>query len=105
SAHLVNVGRGPIVVETDLLAALQDGQIAGATLDVVDSEPLPVDHPLWSTPGVTLTPHMSGDTVGWRDALARQFVANAVRWLDGTDLENVVDTQLGFVPADGAQRP
>jgi phosphoglycerate dehydrogenase-like enzyme len=97
TAHLVNVGRGPIVDEDALVAALQSGTIAAATLDVFQTEPLPADHPLWTTPGVVITPHMSGDVVGWTDILARQFVDNAQRWLDGQPLENVVDKQLGYV--------
>ncbi|MEU4223711.1 D-2-hydroxyacid dehydrogenase [Nonomuraea sp. NPDC026600] len=99
TAHLINVGRGPCVVEDDLVAALTGGQIAGASLDVFATEPLPVNHPLWSAPGVVVSAHMSGDTVGWLDTLARQFTDNAVRWLDGEDLVNVVDKRLGFVPA------
>ncbi|MGA9100577.1 D-2-hydroxyacid dehydrogenase [Aeromicrobium sp.] len=99
SAHLVNVGRGPIVDEAALIAALNDGTIAAATLDVFQTEPLPEDHPLWTTSGVVITPHMSGDAVGWTDTLARQFADNALRWLDGAPLENVVDKQLGFVAA------
>ena len=96
TAYLVNVGRGPCVVEADLLAALADRQIAGAALDVFESEPLPPDHPLWSARGVTVTPHHSGDAAGWLDTLARQFVANAERFLDGEPLVNVVDKRLGF---------
>ena len=104
TAHLVNVGRGPIVDENALVTALDAGTIAAATLDVFQTEPLPEDHPLWTTPGVVITPHMSGDVVGWTDTLARQFVDNALRWLDGEPLLNVVDKQLGFAakgPADG----
>lgn len=97
TGHLVNVGRGPIVDEAALMAALGDGRIAGASLDVFAREPLPADHPLWTTPGVVVSPHMSGDVVGWRDTLARQFVDNATRWLRGDDLVNVVDKRLGFV--------
>jgi phosphoglycerate dehydrogenase-like enzyme len=104
TGHLVNVGRGPIVVEEDLVAALDDGTIAAASLDVFDTEPLPADHPLWTTRGVVVTPHMSGDAVGWLDALARQFADNARRWLDGEDLVNVVDKKLGYVPTDGGTR-
>jgi phosphoglycerate dehydrogenase-like enzyme len=99
SAHLINVGRGPIVDEEALVAALDAGDIAAATLDVFTTEPLPADHPLWTTPGVVITPHMSGDAVGWTDTLARQFVDNALRWLDGAPLVNVVDKQLGFAQA------
>ena len=107
TAYLVNVGRGPCVVEADLLAALGEGQIAGAALDVFETEPLPPEHPLWSARGVTVSPHLSGDAVGWLDTLARQFVANAERFLDGQPLVNVVDKQLGFVapaPVHGGTR-
>ena len=97
TAHLVNVGRGASVVEADLLAALADRELAAATLDVFETEPLPADHPLWSSERVTITPHMSGDVVGYLDTLARQFTDNALRWLDGEPLRNVVDKRLGFV--------
>jgi phosphoglycerate dehydrogenase-like enzyme len=99
-AHLVNVGRGPIVDEDALVAALTDGSIAGASLDVFATEPLPPDHPLWATPGVVVTPHMAGDALGWLDTLAQQFVDNAHRWLEGAELVNVVDKKLGFVPTE-----
>ncbi|GAA1552127.1 D-2-hydroxyacid dehydrogenase [Kribbella sancticallisti] len=98
-AHLVNVARGPLVDEAALLAALRDGRIAAATLDVFDREPLPPDHPLWDAPGVTITAHMSGDVIGWRDTLARQFAVNVRRWLAGEPLLNVVDKKLGYIPA------
>lgn len=97
-AHLVNVGRGETVVEDDLVAALHAGRLDGATLDVFATEPLPPDSPLWTLPGVVVTPHMSGDAEGWRDRLAQQFVANAERWLAGEQLVNVVDTRVGYVP-------
>jgi len=98
SAHLVNVGRGASVVEDDLVAALRDGALDGATLDVFETEPLPGGSPLWELPGVVVAPHMSGDTEGWRERLAEQFVANAERWLAGEPLQQVVDTRLGYVP-------
>ena len=98
TAHLVNIGRGASVVEADLAAALADGVIAGASLDVFEVEPLPDDSPLWEAPGCVISAHMSGDVVGWRDTLAHQFVANAERWLAGEPLENVVDKELGYVP-------
>lgn len=56
---LVNVSRGPILRQDDLVDALRDGRLAGAALDVTDPEPLPVDHPLWSLPNVRITPHVS----------------------------------------------
>lgn len=98
TAHLVNIGRGATVVESDLARALQDGVLSGASLDVFEVEPLPADSPLWEAPGCVISAHMSGDVVGWRDTLARQFVDNAQRWLDGDQLVNVVDKQLGYVP-------
>ena len=99
SSYLVNVGRGATVVEDDLCSALRSGQIAGAALDVFEREPLSPEDPLWTVPGLVITAHMSGDAVGWRDALVEQFVTNALRWVDGKPLENVVDKRLGFVPA------
>ncbi len=98
TAHLVNVGRGPVVDEPALVEALRTGGIAAASLDVFATEPLPDDSPLWSLPQVVVTPHMSGDARGWWDTLARQFADNAQRWLDGEPLVNVVDKRLGFVP-------
>ncbi|MFF0340552.1 D-2-hydroxyacid dehydrogenase [Kribbella sp. NPDC004875] len=95
--HLVNVARGPIVDEAALLEAVADGRIA-ATLDVFDREPLPPDHPLWDAPNVTVTAHMSGDVIGWRDTLAAQFAGNVRRWLAGEPLLNVVDKKLGYIP-------
>ncbi len=97
-AHLVNVGRGPIVDEQAMLDALVSGHLGAASLDVFSTEPLPSGSPLWTHPSVVISPHMSGDVVGWRDTLAHQFVANAERWLAGLPLANVVDKGLGFVP-------
>ncbi|HSP61178.1 MAG TPA: D-2-hydroxyacid dehydrogenase [Ornithinimicrobium sp.] len=98
TAHLVNIGRGATVVEDDLLEALRGRRLDGATLDVFATEPLPADSPFWDAPGVVVSPHMSGDVLGWRDTLAEQFVANARRWLDGDPLVNVVDKERGYVP-------
>jgi phosphoglycerate dehydrogenase-like enzyme len=102
-AHLVNIARGPMVDESALLAALTQRRIGGATLDVFDTEPLPPEHPLWDAPNVTITAHMSADVVGWRDALAAQFAANARRWLAGEPLLNVVDKKLGYIPSGVAR--
>lgn len=98
SAHLVNVGRGAVVDEEALVDALRDGVIGAASLDVFTTEPLPEDSALWSMPQVIVTPHLSGDAHGSEETLARQFVDNALRWLDGRPLQNVVDKRLGFVP-------
>ena len=97
TAHFVNIGRGPSVVEADLLEALRSRWLDGASLDVFETEPLPPDSPLWDAPGLVVSAHMSGDVVGWQDTLARQFVDNAERWLSGEELVNVVDKELGYV--------
>ncbi|MBU8822602.1 D-2-hydroxyacid dehydrogenase [Mycolicibacterium goodii] len=100
-AHLINVARGPVVDEAALLTALTDHRIGGATLDAFDVEPLPAHHPLWDAPNVTITAHMSGDVVGWRDTLAEQYAENVRRWLTGEPLLNVVDKKLGYISRAG----
>lgn len=99
-AHFINVGRGQHVVQTDLVDALLSHRIKGAALDVFADEPLPADSTLWDVPGLLISPHMSGDTIGWRDDLAEQFLDNFDRWTAGEALHNIVDKQLGYVPAD-----
>lgn len=99
SARFINVGRGPMVVEEDLVAALRSRWIAGAALDVFQQEPLGPLSPLWDVPGLVVSPHMSGDTAGWRDRLGEQFVAMYERWADGQPLPNVVDKERGYVPS------
>lgn len=96
SARLINVGRGPIVQTEALVAALQNGEIGGAGLDVFEQEPLPADHPLWGMHNVILSAHMAGDVVGWREALSEQFISNYRRWQNGESLENLVDKQRGY---------
>ncbi|MEV5435951.1 D-2-hydroxyacid dehydrogenase [Streptomyces sp. NPDC052682] len=98
SARFINVGRGPLVVTDALAEALAKRWIAGAALDVFDTEPLPPGSPLWDVPGLIVSPHMSGDTAGWRDELAAQFVELYERWESGRELVNVVDKQRGYVP-------
>ncbi|MGP4016103.1 D-2-hydroxyacid dehydrogenase [Saccharopolyspora sp. 5N708] len=97
TARLINVGRGELVVESDLVTALRAGQLAGAALDVFETEPLPQTSPLWEMPGVLVSPHMSGDTVGWIDELVDLFLANLRSYTEGTQLRNVVDKQRGYV--------
>lgn len=97
-ARLINVARGQLVVTDDLVAALRDGGIAGAALDVFDTEPLPADSPLWTMPAVLISPHMAGDFTGWLPALSELFVANFDRWHRGEPLSNVVNKRLGYVP-------
>ncbi|THJ66858.1 D-2-hydroxyacid dehydrogenase [Arthrobacter echini] len=97
SAHLVNVGRGALVDEPALIEALGEGRIAAASLDVFSEEPLPSGHPFWTMENVHMSDHMSGDVVGWRDALARQFLDNLELWTRGRNLANVVDKDRGYI--------
>lgn len=88
-ALLVNVARGPVVVTDDLVAALHDGQVRAA-LDVTDPEPLPADHPLWSAPGVLISPHVGGNSTAF-EPRARRLVAAQIRRLRaGEPLDNLV---------------
>ncbi len=96
-ARVINVGRGALVVQDDLVDALASGHLAGAALDVFEREPLPEDSPLWELPGVIVSPHMSGDILGWRDELETLFTDNLARYRAGEPLLNVVDKTLGFV--------
>lgn len=98
SARFVNVGRGQLVVEDDLAEALHRRWIAGAALDVLSREPLAPESPLWGVPDLIISPHMSGDTVGWRDELGAQFVELFESWAAGRPLANVVDKKRGYVP-------
>ena len=98
SARFINVGRGQLVVENDLMDAVSKRWIAGAVLDVFDQEPLDPESRLWDIPGLIVSPHMSGDTVGWRDRLGSQFVDLYELWSDGKPLPNVVDKKRGYVP-------
>jgi phosphoglycerate dehydrogenase-like enzyme len=87
SSLLVNVARGTVVITDDLLDALPRIE---AVLDVVEPEPLPSDHPLWSAPGVLITPHIGGDTDAF-PRLARELIDRQVRtWRAGAALSNVV---------------
>jgi phosphoglycerate dehydrogenase-like enzyme len=80
-ARFINIGRGALVVEAELLQALHDGQIAGAALDVFVEEPLAADSPFWSAPNCLVSPHMSGDYVEFEAAMADQFMDNWARFI------------------------
>jgi phosphoglycerate dehydrogenase-like enzyme len=100
SARFINVGRGSSVKEDDLLVALTGNEIAGAALDVFHEEPLPAESSLWSTPGVIVTPHVSGDFRGFERAVCDQFIHNLERYSAGDQLINIVDKHAGYVPAE-----
>lgn len=89
-AHLLNVGRGPVVDEPALIAALQTGRLAGAYLDVFETEPLPADSPLWDLPNVIITPHDSSISTGNRARVSELFLQNLARWARGEALINEV---------------
>lgn len=97
TARLINVGRGPLVVQEDLVEVLAAGRLGGAALDVFVDEPLARSSPLWRLPNVIVSPHMSGDVVGWRAELVALFVDNLSRYSDGRPLRNVVDKSRGYV--------
>ena len=93
-AKLINCGRGGTVDEAALLAALDDGQIAEATLDVFETEPLPADHPFWGMEQVLVLPHIASIAVP--EIACRDVVANIRRLRAGETLLNVVDRARGY---------
>jgi phosphoglycerate dehydrogenase-like enzyme len=90
-AILVNVGRGPTIVTSALLAALESGRLR-AGLDVTDPEPLPRGHPLWKAPNLLLTPHVGGGSAGWDRRGYRLVRAQLERFVSGLPLENMIST-------------
>ena len=96
SARFINLGRDQLIDEAALIAALDGGALAGAALDVFETEPLPADNPLWRHPGIIVSPHMSGDFIGYEDSLAKMFLDNFRRYKAGEPLNNLVDKALGF---------
>jgi len=95
-AILINVARGPIVVEADMVEALRSGHLAGAGVDVTEVEPLPVESPLWELPNVIITPHVGGQSARRADDMTDFFCDNLARYLAGGPLRNLVDKRLGF---------
>ena len=96
TAWLVNFGRGHIIHDSDLIAAVTDNKIAGAVLDVFRTEPLPQDHPFWTTPGITVLPHIGGLHPERDHVVAALMVENLQRFLDSTPMREVVDRQAGY---------
>jgi glyoxylate/hydroxypyruvate reductase len=93
-AFLINAGRGMLQVDADIAAALDEGALAGATLDVFPTEPLPAASSLWVHPGVTITPHNSAASVP--DEVAAYIVKQIERFEAGHALENVIDRASGY---------
>jgi phosphoglycerate dehydrogenase-like enzyme len=90
-AILINIARGAIVDEPALIAALRDGHLGGAALDVFAKEPLPADNPLWDLPNVIVSPHSASTVPGENARLTDLFCENLRRYLDGKPLINVFD--------------
>jgi len=96
TAYFISVGRGASTVTADLLAALENGEIAGAGLDVTDPEPLPEGHPLWATPRVIISPHAAGRSDRSRDRLFLLVEENLRRYVAGEPMLSVVDIERGY---------
>ena len=96
SAVIINIGRGGIINEKDLIEAIQKGTVAGAMLDVFEKEPLPSDSPLWDMPNVLITPHHSGLSHRYMDRAVERFCLNLKAYLAGKKLPNDVDKKLGY---------
>ena len=96
NAVLINLGRGPVVVEEHLVQALKKGAIRGAVLDVFDTEPLPAQHPLWKMDNVLISPHTADRTATWLQEAMDLFVENYRRFAAGEPLLNVTDKRLGY---------
>ena len=95
-AWLLNFGRGHVIKDDDLVAAVQGHKIAGALLDVFRQEPLPADHPFWRTEGIIALPHIGGPHPQRDKFVARLFVDNLGRFLDGKPLKEIVDRKAGY---------
>ena len=97
-AYVINVGRGTAVEQEPLIEALNSGRIAGAALDVMDPEPLPADHPLWSAKNLILTPHVSGNmTLGYTcDTNVAMFCEDLKNYAAGKPLNGFVDRVKGY---------
>jgi phosphoglycerate dehydrogenase-like enzyme len=94
--YFINVGRGQSVVQADLVAALRDGRLAGAGLDVTDPEPLPPDDPLWTAPNIVITPHVSAGSDRVFDRVFLLARENLRRWTAGEPLLSVVGVERGY---------
>ncbi|TYL92395.1 D-2-hydroxyacid dehydrogenase [Bradyrhizobium rifense] len=96
TAFLVNIARGSVIVERELIDELQAGTIAGALLDVFEREPLPPDNPLWTMPNVIVTPHVAGYPSDYTRRVFEIFGENLQRFLQMQPLRNVVDLDRGY---------
>jgi phosphoglycerate dehydrogenase-like enzyme len=97
-AYFLNIGRGTAVVSADLCAAVKNGQLAGAAVDVTDPEPLPADDPMWKVPGLYITPHISGQyhLAATLDNIVHIAAQNLAAFLKDQPLRNEVDFTTGY---------
>ena len=96
-ASLINIARGALVDQEALIDAMSEGRIAGALLDTTDPEPLPADHPLWRTPGITVTAHLSGRSTRVHSRRAAELFADNLRlYQAGQPMINLVDPERGY---------
>ncbi len=95
-AYFISVGRGQSTVTNDLVAALKEGKIAGAALDVTDPEPLPADHELWRAPGIIITPHISAQSPETMLRVGALVAENLRRYVAGQPLLSVVNVKRGY---------
>lgn len=93
---IINIGRGPVIVESALIKALQEGWIRGAALDVFEVEPLPPGHPFYELENVLLSPHCADHTPNWTEDAMEFFLQNFERFRSGQRLLNVVDKSHGY---------
>ena len=96
TATLTNLGRGAVIDEPALVAALEEGRIKGAALDVFATEPLPAASPLWRLRNVLVSPHCADNKTGWLEDSMRFFLENLERFRRGEPLLNVVDKLRGY---------
>lgn len=91
---LINAGRGGLQIEADILASLDANELYAASLDVFETEPLPVDSPLWQHPSVVVTPHNAAESA--TESISRYFLRQIERHETGQPLENIVDPKIGY---------
>jgi phosphoglycerate dehydrogenase-like enzyme len=96
TAVLINVARGPVVDEAALISALAANQIAGAALDVFETEPLPTTSPLWARDNVIISPHVAGNAADYHDKTAALFIENLQRYLENRPLLNRIEHERGY---------
>jgi phosphoglycerate dehydrogenase-like enzyme len=96
SAYVINIARGEIIDTAALVAALEQGQLSGAALDVLPEEPLPPAHPLWHTPNVWITPHISSSSPRTSERALAIFLENVRRDMADQPFVNLVDQQAGY---------